>query len=41
MFILLIPVVGGLIYFIQAGCLRGTTGPNRYGADRLSNMSYS
>ena len=30
-----IPVIGGLIYFVQAGCLRGTVGANRYGADPL------
>ncbi len=31
--VLLVPVVGGLIYFVQAGCLRGTVGTNRYGMD--------
>ncbi len=33
--IALVPVVGGLIYFIQAGCTPGTIGPNRFGADPL------
>jgi uncharacterized membrane protein YhaH (DUF805 family) len=33
--IALIPVIGGIWYFIEAGCLRGTDGPNQYGADRL------
>lgn len=33
MLILLIPAIGGLIYVIQAGFLRGTTGANSYGAD--------
>jgi uncharacterized membrane protein YhaH (DUF805 family) len=32
MLILLIPFVGGLIYFFQAGFGRGTLGTNRYGA---------
>ena len=34
--LLLVPVIGGLIYFIQAGCLRGTVGANRYGSDPLA-----
>lgn len=37
MLVMFIPVVGGLIYFIQAGCLRGTVGTNRYGTDPLLN----
>ncbi len=34
-----VPVVGGLIYFIQAGCLRGTPGPNRFGPDPLREFA--
>ena len=33
-FIALVPVVGGLWELIEAGCTRGTEGPNRYGRDR-------
>ena len=33
--IIFVPVVGGLVYFIMAGCFAGTTGPNRFGADPL------
>lgn len=33
MLVLLVPMIGGLIYVIQTGFLRGTTGANRYGAD--------
>jgi uncharacterized membrane protein YhaH (DUF805 family) len=29
----MIPLIGGLWEFIQAGCTRGTHGPNRYGED--------
>lgn len=32
-FIGMIPYVGGLISFIFLGCVRGTEGDNRYGAD--------
>jgi uncharacterized membrane protein YhaH (DUF805 family) len=32
-FIAVLPVVGGLWEFIEAGCSRGTRGPNRYGPD--------
>ena len=28
-----IPYIGGLWAFIECGCLRGTDGPNNYGAD--------
>ena len=28
-----IPVIGGIWHFIEVGCLRGTIGPNQYGAD--------
>ena len=31
-----VPVIGALWYFIEAGCLRGTAGPNRYGADPVA-----
>lgn len=36
LFVMLVPMVGSIIYFIQAGCLRGTTGTNRYGSDPLA-----
>lgn len=32
-FIQLIPVVGWVWTFIEAGCMRGTVGENRYGPD--------
>jgi uncharacterized membrane protein YhaH (DUF805 family) len=35
--ILLIPIVGAIWYFIEAGCLPGTPGPNRYGPDPLGH----
>ncbi|MGA3302904.1 MAG: DUF805 domain-containing protein [Methylovirgula sp.] len=31
----LIPIIGWLWYIIEAGCLPGTPGPNRYGPDPL------
>jgi uncharacterized membrane protein YhaH (DUF805 family) len=31
--IALIPLIGGLILFIQTGFIKGTTGPNKYGDD--------
>jgi uncharacterized membrane protein YhaH (DUF805 family) len=34
----LIPVLGFLWSFIEAGCLRGTEGPNRYGPDPLGRL---
>ena len=33
-FIAMVPVIGGLWELIEAGCTRGTEGPNRYGRDR-------
>jgi uncharacterized membrane protein YhaH (DUF805 family) len=35
-FIILVPLVGGVWYFIEVGCLKGTTGPNTYGPDPLA-----
>ena len=32
----LVPAIGALWYFIEAGCLAGTPGPNRYGPDPLA-----
>jgi uncharacterized membrane protein YhaH (DUF805 family) len=29
----LIPIVGGIWMFVECGCLRGTEGPNQFGAD--------
>ena len=31
-----VPVIGGLWYLIECGFLRGTAGPNTYGADPLA-----
>jgi uncharacterized membrane protein YhaH (DUF805 family) len=28
-----IPIIGGIWSFVEVGCLRGTEGPNQYGAD--------
>jgi uncharacterized membrane protein YhaH (DUF805 family) len=28
-----VPVIGGIWAFVEAGCLRGTTGANRFGGD--------
>ena len=32
-FVAMVPLVGGLWELIEAGCTRGTQGPNRYGPD--------
>ena len=37
--IALIPVVGGIWYLIECGFLRGTAGPNQYGADPLAGAA--
>lgn len=34
--VMFVPFVGTIIYFVQAGCLRGTIGVNSYGADPLA-----
>ena len=34
--IVFVPVIGGLWYLIECGCLRGTPGPNAYGPDPLA-----
>ena len=34
--VMVLPLVGNIIYLIQAGCLRGSAGVNRYGADPLA-----
>jgi uncharacterized membrane protein YhaH (DUF805 family) len=31
--IVLVPFIGGIWMFVEAGCLRGTVGPNNYGPD--------
>ncbi len=31
-----VPAIGGLWYWIEAGCLRGESGPNAYGVDPLA-----
>jgi uncharacterized membrane protein YhaH (DUF805 family) len=36
MLIILVPVIGSLWYLIECGFLKGTTGPNAYGADPLT-----
>jgi uncharacterized membrane protein YhaH (DUF805 family) len=30
-----VPAIGAIWYFIEAGCLKGTVGPNMYGPDPL------
>lgn len=37
--IALVPVIGGLWYLIECGFLRGTAGPNQYGADPLAGAA--
>jgi uncharacterized membrane protein YhaH (DUF805 family) len=32
-FIIFIPIVGAIWYFIECACLRGTEGPNQFGDD--------
>ena len=32
----LVPIIGGIWTFIECGCLKGSDGPNRYGADPLA-----
>ena len=39
--VMLIPLAGGIWYFIEAGCLRGTVGPNKYGPDPLETQEVS
>ncbi|THD42599.1 MAG: DUF805 domain-containing protein [Bradyrhizobium sp.] len=34
-----LPIIGAFWYFIEAGCLRGTAGPNRFGADPLAGRA--
>lgn len=36
MFIVFVPVIGGLRYLIECRLLRGTVGPNDYGRDSLA-----
>ncbi|TAL82180.1 MAG: DUF805 domain-containing protein [Beijerinckiaceae bacterium] len=33
--ILFVPILGAIWYFVEAGCLPGTIGPNRFGPDPL------
>ena len=35
-FIVFVPIIGGLWYLIECGFLRGTPGPNNYGPDPLA-----
>jgi uncharacterized membrane protein YhaH (DUF805 family) len=37
--ILLIPFIGGIWWFVDLGCLRGTAGPNRFGDDPLEGRA--
>ncbi len=32
----LVPLIGQIWSFVEAGCLKGTDGPNRFGADPLT-----
>jgi uncharacterized membrane protein YhaH (DUF805 family) len=34
--ILLVPFIGSIWALVECGCLPGTEGPNRYGADPLA-----
>ncbi|MEI6557684.1 MAG: DUF805 domain-containing protein [Rhodospirillaceae bacterium] len=34
-----IPLIGGIWYFIDVGCLRGTVGDNRFGPDPLGDQT--
>lgn len=34
-----VPVVGWIWFFVEAGCLRGTVGPNRFGPDPLMDAA--
>jgi uncharacterized membrane protein YhaH (DUF805 family) len=34
-----VPAIGSIWYFIEAGCLRGQTGPNDYGPDPLESSN--
>jgi uncharacterized membrane protein YhaH (DUF805 family) len=38
--ILLIPIAGGIWFFVELGCLPGTSGPNRFGADPLNRAGF-
>ena len=33
--IILVPIIGGIWFLIECGCLSGTRGPNRFGPDPL------
>ena len=35
-FIQFVPVIGAIWYFVEAGCLPGSAGPNRFGPDPLA-----
>ena len=37
-FIVFVPIIGGIWYLIECGFLRGTPGPNDYGPDPLAAM---
>ena len=34
-----VPAIGGLWYFAEAGCMRGVSGTNQYGADLLGQQT--
>lgn len=38
MLIQFVPFIGSLWYFIEAGCLKGTVGPNRFGPDPRASV---
>ncbi|HEY9547627.1 MAG TPA: DUF805 domain-containing protein [Solimonas sp.] len=35
----LVPVIGGIWSFVECGCLEGTQGPNRFGADPIARTA--
>lgn len=35
----LVPVIGGIWSFVECGCLEGTQGPNRFGADPIARAA--
>lgn len=37
--IILVPIIGGIWFFIECGCLAGTRGPNRFGSDPLEGRT--
>jgi uncharacterized membrane protein YhaH (DUF805 family) len=36
--LILVPIIGWIWIFVEAGCLPGTVGPNQYGPDPLAKL---